>query len=125
MGSKRTIANLSTERMRRVMLHNADKGSMANGDRDQAVREKGKNILLVERCPTPGCNCGQVRANYNSNGILTGFSCAKGCVYRAKINALTGKVDSYELIKFNPYKVDANSGGYIVGPDGSKLFGWL
>ncbi|MCX6646254.1 MAG: hypothetical protein NTY09_07845 [bacterium] len=89
------------------------------------MSEKGKNLLLIEKCPTPGCRCGQVNANYNSNGILTGFSCPKGCVYRAKINALTGKVDSYELIKFNPYKVDANVGGYIVGPDGSKLFGWL
>ena len=107
------------------MLNNTDKGSMAFGDQEQTSQETRKNLFLIERCPTPGCRSGQVHANYNSNGILIGFSCSKGCVYRAKINALTGKVDSYELIKFNPYKVDQNAGGYIVGPEGSKLFGWL
>lgn len=106
------------------MLKKTDKGFVAFGDHEKTYEDRETHLFLIERCPTPGCKCNQVRPVYK-NGTITGFTCTNGCSYRAKTNTFSDRIDYFELVNFNPYKVDPNSGGFRVNPDGSRYMSWI
>jgi len=82
-----------------------------------------RELFLIDRCPTPGCKCGQVRVE-SKDGKIVGFSCSYGCHYKAKRNELTGKIDYFELTTFDYYHVDTVERGYRVTRSGYPYIAW-
>ncbi len=101
--------------------HDKSRATQKSGSR--AGNRKG-DMFLIHKCPTPGCSCRSVKPRYNKEEI-SGFTCANGCVYRAKVNSISGEIDCFELIRSNPYKVDPDIGNYRVTPEGIKYVSWI
>lgn len=54
----------------------------------------------LERCPTPGCNCGQLHVQWEDGKAIT-FRCDFGCVYSVRRNAFTDDLMYYLLEEFD------------------------
>jgi hypothetical protein len=87
-------------------------------------RQQADEKFYIERCPTPGCNCAEVRP-IRDRGIITGFTCEYGCTYRAKRNNLTGKIDYYSLYSYNSYRIRNDVKNYRVTQFGMKHIDWV
>ncbi len=64
--------------------------------------------LTIEKCPTPGCECGQLHP-FLDDGLITGFRCDKGCVYSARRNVFTGDIVYFKLDELDVTRV-SNAG---------------
>jgi hypothetical protein len=60
--------------------------------------------FMIERCPVPGCNCGQVHPSWEK-GLITGFRCDHGCVFSVRRNAFTGDITYYKLEEFDVTRI--------------------
>jgi len=93
------------------------------GNSTSTVKRQTREKFEIVMCPTPGCRCKDVTAVY-ANGKITGFHCRNGCSYRAKRNVLSGEIDYFELVTFNPYRVFSDAQGTRVTPKGEKFMSW-
>ena len=62
--------------------------------------EESSEEFKLEKCPTPGCSCGQLHLDWDQ-GVVSGFKCAFGCAYSAKRNAFTNDLMYYALEDFD------------------------
>jgi hypothetical protein len=73
--------------------------------REGAAGEEGMEVLSLETCPTPGCNCAKLHPTYE-NGLLTALACANGCRFIVKRNVFTGDILYFALVGFDETRFD-------------------
>jgi len=97
---------------------------MQNQNAGTISREQKEEKFVIHRCPTPTCNCTEVKPMMD-RGTIVGFTCSYGCTYRAKRNNLTGKIEYYKLISYNTYRIHQDVKDYRVTPFGMKYIEWM
>jgi hypothetical protein len=82
--------------------------------------------FTLEKCPTPGCDCGRVTPRWR-NGKMMGFSCEFGCVFTAQRNAFTGEVMYFRLERFDVTRIPNASDikGMKFSPLGEVYTDWF
>lgn len=80
----------------------------------------------IERCPTPGCKCGQVHPSWR-RGNIYGFRCDFGCVFTVRRNAFTGKIIYYALQTFDVTRIPMSGEvrGMKFNPVGEEYTDWI
>lgn len=59
-------------------------------------REGPKEPFTLSKCPTPGCDSGILKPEYDCNQLV-GFSCASGCEFAVRRNVFTGDIMYFKL----------------------------
>lgn len=72
----------------------------------EAFSVENPEPLLLETCPTPSCASKHMHPEYDSEGLLSGFSCGHGCTYMVKRNAFSNEITYFALISFNESNVE-------------------
>ncbi len=91
-----------------------------------AVKEPTPEHFPLEKCPTPGCNCGQLHP-VRKNGRITGFRCDYGCVFSARRNVFTNDITYYKLEEFDVTRIPDSSEvkGMKFNPLGEPYADWF